>query len=178
MPFTNLVRKPSDFYFHENGAIRAAMAKQDEYVRYTIRVPAELYDRLKDAAGEKSVNAEIVARLEDSFVRRAAVALSRGDLADLIGTLDRTLWSLGELAKDKSVVGKFNDTKLFSAVYELGSDRRRMLRWKWHMDFEADADLRKRFASAEAYVASQFADLEAGLYQHGMSAGRSGREGE
>lgn len=43
------------------------MAKQDDYVRYTIRVPASLYARVQDAAGEKSVNAEIVARLEDSF---------------------------------------------------------------------------------------------------------------
>lgn len=43
------------------------MAKQDDYVRYTIRVPAELYERLQLAAGEKSVNAEIVSRLENSF---------------------------------------------------------------------------------------------------------------
>jgi hypothetical protein len=43
------------------------MAKQDEYVRYTIRVPEALYRRLQDAAGHKSVNAEIVARLERMF---------------------------------------------------------------------------------------------------------------
>ncbi|WP_404404921.1 hypothetical protein [Pelagibacterium halotolerans] len=43
------------------------MAKQDDYVRYTIRVPAGLYARLQDAAGEKSVNAEIVERLDRSF---------------------------------------------------------------------------------------------------------------
>lgn len=43
------------------------MAKQDDYVRYTIRVPAGLYERLQKAAGEKSINAEIVARLEASL---------------------------------------------------------------------------------------------------------------
>lgn len=43
------------------------MAKQDEYVRYTIRVPADLYERLKVSAGEKSVNAEVVERLDRSF---------------------------------------------------------------------------------------------------------------
>lgn len=43
------------------------MAKQDDYVRYTIRVPADLYARLQEAAGAKSVNAEIVVRLEQSF---------------------------------------------------------------------------------------------------------------
>lgn len=43
------------------------MAKQDNFVRYTIRVPADLYMRLQDAAGLKSVNAEIVERLAASF---------------------------------------------------------------------------------------------------------------
>jgi hypothetical protein len=43
------------------------MAKQDDYVRYTIRVPADLYGKLQEAAGEKSINAEIITRLEASF---------------------------------------------------------------------------------------------------------------
>lgn len=41
------------------------MAKQDDYTRYTIRIPTPLYERVKRAAGEKSVNAEIVAILEE-----------------------------------------------------------------------------------------------------------------
>lgn len=45
------------------------MAKQDDFTRYTIRVPTELYDRLKHAAGVKSVNAEIIERLELTFER-------------------------------------------------------------------------------------------------------------
>ncbi|MAN78381.1 MAG: hypothetical protein CML24_14640 [Rhizobiales bacterium] len=43
------------------------MAKQDDYARYTIRVPQDLYARLQRAAGEKSINAEITERLEQSF---------------------------------------------------------------------------------------------------------------
>lgn len=43
------------------------MAKQDDYTRYTIRIPTPLYDRVKEAAGEKSVNAEIVATLEEKY---------------------------------------------------------------------------------------------------------------
>lgn len=43
------------------------MAKRTEYVRYTIRVPEPLYKRIQAAAGEKSVNAEIVERLYSSF---------------------------------------------------------------------------------------------------------------
>ncbi len=43
------------------------MAKQDDYTRYTIRIPTPLYERVKSAAGEKSVNAEIVATLEEKY---------------------------------------------------------------------------------------------------------------
>lgn len=43
------------------------MARQADYVRYTIRVPAGLYERIQEAAGDKSVNAEIIERLEASF---------------------------------------------------------------------------------------------------------------
>jgi hypothetical protein len=43
------------------------MAKQDDYTRYTIRVPSDLYGRLQRAAGDASVNAEIIRRLDESF---------------------------------------------------------------------------------------------------------------
>lgn len=39
------------------------MAKQDNYVRYTLRMPATLYENIRSTAGEKSINAEIVTRL-------------------------------------------------------------------------------------------------------------------
>jgi len=40
------------------------MAKQDAYVRITLRLPAELHRSLVEAAGAQSLNAEIVERLE------------------------------------------------------------------------------------------------------------------
>jgi len=43
------------------------MTERDEYTRYTIRIPTDLYDRLQDASGHKSLNAEITLRLEASF---------------------------------------------------------------------------------------------------------------
>lgn len=43
------------------------MAKQDDYTRYTIRIPTPLYERVKAAAGEASVNAEIAATLERAY---------------------------------------------------------------------------------------------------------------
>lgn len=45
------------------------MAKQDEWVRLTVRLPPDLYERLtsKTAQGGASMNAEIVARLQTSL---------------------------------------------------------------------------------------------------------------
>lgn len=43
------------------------MAKQDDYTRYTIRIPSELYDRIKEGAGDKSVNAELIETLERAY---------------------------------------------------------------------------------------------------------------
>lgn len=50
------------------------MAKQDDYTRYTIRIPTPLYERVKTAAGEKSVNAEIVATLEEAYPAETELA--------------------------------------------------------------------------------------------------------
>lgn len=43
------------------------MAKQDEWSRITLRLPAEIHSQLTDGAGAKSLNAEIVDRLEKSL---------------------------------------------------------------------------------------------------------------
>ncbi|MFH5773602.1 hypothetical protein ACHFJ0_05070 [Paracoccus sp. NGMCC 1.201697] len=43
------------------------MAKQDDYTRYTIRIPTDLYERVKAAAGDKSVNAQIIEVLEEKY---------------------------------------------------------------------------------------------------------------
>lgn len=45
------------------------MAKQDDWVRLTVRMPPDLYEQLQDAVahGARSMNAEIVDRLYGSF---------------------------------------------------------------------------------------------------------------
>ncbi|WP_319499344.1 toxin-antitoxin system HicB family antitoxin [uncultured Cohaesibacter sp.] len=43
------------------------MAKQDTWARITLRIPPELHKKLTKAAAEKSLNAEIISRLEESF---------------------------------------------------------------------------------------------------------------
>lgn len=60
------------------------MAKQDDYVRYTIRVPARLYAQIEDAAGEKSVNAEINARLQGSFEENFTDAVLLDRIKELV----------------------------------------------------------------------------------------------
>ncbi len=44
------------------------MAPEDDFVRITLRIPARLHQQLTDAAAKKrSMNAEIISRLEGSF---------------------------------------------------------------------------------------------------------------
>ena len=43
------------------------MAGHDGYTRYTMRIPDDLYERIKEAAGEKSINAEILAVLHKAY---------------------------------------------------------------------------------------------------------------
>lgn len=65
------------------------MAKQDDYTRYTIRIPTPLYEQIKAAAGEKSVNAEIIERLQNS-------ATLDGDLVVNAATFDRLVTMLAQ----------------------------------------------------------------------------------
>ena len=51
--------------------IGQAVAKQDDWARITLRIPGALHEQLVAAAGPKSLNAEIVERLQDSIHRDA-----------------------------------------------------------------------------------------------------------
>ena len=55
----------------------SVMAKQDDYVRYTIRVPREIYADIEEHANaaSRSVNAEIIQRLGDSIANRPGEGL-------------------------------------------------------------------------------------------------------
>lgn len=44
------------------------MAKQDDFIRVTVRIPPALHEKLRGVALSKSINAEIIDRLEASFV--------------------------------------------------------------------------------------------------------------
>jgi hypothetical protein len=53
------------------------MAKQDDFTRYTIRVPSDLYERVSaaaDASG-RSVNGEIIATLEEAYPAPSATGI-------------------------------------------------------------------------------------------------------
>ncbi|WP_353479413.1 Arc family DNA-binding protein [Pseudomonas asiatica] len=53
---------------------------------YSLRMTAELRDQLEASAGhaKRSLNAEIVARLEDSFRKQTGAPASMGQLIDLL----------------------------------------------------------------------------------------------
>ena len=59
------------------------MAKQDDYIRITLRMPPTLHRALALAAGEKSLNAEIIERLADSIYSQAGLSKKKSD-----GSLD------------------------------------------------------------------------------------------
>lgn len=75
------------------------MDKDDRYTRITLRIPKDLHAKLSEAADDtsKSMNAEIIARLEDSVLRdtpadelvsaskaKELAALARQDLSEAI----------------------------------------------------------------------------------------------
>ncbi|MDH2244898.1 Arc family DNA-binding protein [Pseudomonas sp. GD03855] len=67
------------------------MDKDDRYTRITLRIPKDLHSKLSDAADEtsKSMNAEIIARLEESFEQGKRDDTLASTIADLARDLDR-----------------------------------------------------------------------------------------
>ena len=60
------------------------MAGHDGYTRYTTRIPDALYERIKAAAGEKSVNADIVATLEEKYPPSDSLDRATAAVVDLL----------------------------------------------------------------------------------------------
>lgn len=85
------------------------MGKQDDFYRTQIRIPADLHRALKDATEEtgRSLNAEIVARLNDSF--RSDETLERFNIMSV--TLDEKLEKvkreIDQMEKSKSEASEF-----------------------------------------------------------------------
>ncbi|WP_421862501.1 Arc family DNA-binding protein [Marinobacter adhaerens] len=85
------------------------MGKQDDFYRTQIRIPADLHRALKEATEEsgRSLNAEIVARLNDSF--RAEETLERFNVMSV--TLDEKLEKvrkeIDQMEKSKSEASEF-----------------------------------------------------------------------
>lgn len=84
-------------FFHEDRDKRD-MAGHDGYTRYTVRIPDETYKRLKEAAGHKSLNAEILDRLEKSL-KTDEEDLLASDASSEIQTLQNSAKRLEKLIK-------------------------------------------------------------------------------
>lgn len=68
------------------------MDKDDRYTRITLRIPKDLHERLADSADKtsKSMNAEIIARLSESF----AIRNVDDRVVDRVSELDRQVADL------------------------------------------------------------------------------------
>ena len=111
MQFTKFVVKVNIDIFHDPRE-KGCMARDDGYTRYTVRIPTPLYKRVKEAAGEKSVNAEIVEALEaaypapkpedDVFFARLMINMLKDQLA-------QSGWSEKGLGEFKEISDKILD---------------------------------------------------------------------
>lgn len=85
------------------------MEKDDRYTRITLRIPKDLHERLSNAADDtsKSMNAEIIARLEESFESRPVGPMTIGYMLERIAEIGeasgRTITvTLGEVHRTES----------------------------------------------------------------------------
>ncbi|MFE3839408.1 hypothetical protein [Pseudogemmobacter sonorensis] len=78
------------------------MAKQDDYTRYTIRLPTPLYERVKAAAGEASVNSLIVQVLEKEFPASEITHIA-------LFTMLETMRSIEDNAERAKILRMFQD---------------------------------------------------------------------
>lgn len=76
------------------------MEDDDRYTRITLRIPKDLHGRLSHSAADtsKSMNAEIVARLQASFeVGDNVASIQQRDVAELSDKMERLLDAFDEL---------------------------------------------------------------------------------
>jgi hypothetical protein len=84
------------------------MTDRHQATSYPLRMPDELRERLREAAEEsgRSTNAEIVARLQASFVERSE--LTR---AEVVAVVKATLDELAEAPRSEEAPGAVNLTR-------------------------------------------------------------------
>lgn len=80
------------------------MTRDDGYTRYTVRIPTPLYERVKVAAGEASVNSLIVQLLEEKYPAPVSDADTAYQLRALFDLLAETTEAIEKKFKE------FNET--------------------------------------------------------------------
>jgi hypothetical protein len=95
------------------------MAKQDEFVRITLRLPPDLHEKLAAAAGSRSMNAEIVARIQHSFAENERVTQYEQRLleseANLIGIVKDLIASRKKLESQTNQLASLAEAYLARA---------------------------------------------------------------
>ncbi|WP_440464358.1 Arc family DNA-binding protein [Psychrobacter sp. ASPA161_6] len=92
------------------------MSDQHTTVQYQLRLPQELRDKIKKSSGEhnRSMNADIVARLEQSFEASAVLTdIKKADYEELKQNLTQDLKKDMRLITEElsTLIDKFNEYK-------------------------------------------------------------------
>lgn len=125
--------------------------------RFQIRMPDGLRDALRVAAASnnRSMNSEIISRLEGSFGTAPAADFGRADLQELVLVADRIRSGLRKLLVDKDRWEDLRRAKVLEAVLGMTAVANRARRAIWLAEFDRSEDLQKEFPTRESYAAFQ-----------------------
>lgn len=123
---------------------------------FGLRMQPELKSLVEEAAAgnNRSMNAEIVARLEASFASVALPgSLGVADLAGLLVAVDQVHQAVKKLIDDEARNEEFRRAKLYEGMAGLLSSARKIKGAVWAADYDANPALRSEFLSRDNYAA-------------------------
>lgn len=137
--------------------------EEDRYTRITLRIPKDLHSQLQQAADDtsKSMNAEIVARLQDSFgAQPLQFTAPKRDWAERFNLyrLEAQIDSLGTQSALLSMQIKMLDSQLDQLAYRRASDAEMFGPKK---ELEAAKELQRKLVDRLAEIRSQYRKQQA-----------------
>lgn len=127
--------------------------KQDQYM---VRLPAGMRERLKAASdlASRSLNAEIVERLEGSFTTAGLPGtLTSNDLLEVLLGIDEVRTAFNQLGADPDVAPALRKSKAYVGQARLLAVARKIKMAIWAEQFDASEDLQREFMTRDTYAA-------------------------
>ncbi len=125
--------------------------------RFQIRMPDGLRDALRIAAASnnRSMNSEIVARLEGSLSEVHGVDFRVEDLLEVTLAADLLGKAVAGLMDDDRRAEEFRKARLFEGLGRLEGAAKRARRAIWLTEFDRSEELQREFITRESYAAYQ-----------------------